>query len=102
MARLKLPNAIVIRSDGRTEKRSEQSDLGGTMRLGGQVCKLAENSLNRCVYGQAEITERHRHPIGWPHGKAQRAIGFGRHHAARWPGVQIGREFIEPARLWPG
>jgi CTP synthase len=47
--------------EGRVEKRSEQSDLGGTMRLGGQVCKLKDGSLTRQVYGQAEITERHRH-----------------------------------------
>jgi len=48
-------------ASGKVEKRSEASDLGGTMRLGGQVCKLAEGSLAREVYGQAEITERHRH-----------------------------------------
>jgi CTP synthase len=47
--------------EGRVEKRSEQSDLGGTMRLGGQVCKLKDGSLTRQVYGQAEIMERHRH-----------------------------------------
>ncbi|MDR3393387.1 MAG: CTP synthase [Parasulfuritortus sp.] len=47
--------------DGRVEKRDEQSDLGGTMRLGGQLCKLAEGSLVRTVYGKAEIVERHRH-----------------------------------------
>ncbi|NWG38869.1 MAG: CTP synthase [Hydrogenophilaceae bacterium] len=47
--------------EGRVEKRSEQSDLGGTMRLGGQVCKLKDGSLARQVYGQPEIMERHRH-----------------------------------------
>ena len=47
--------------EGQVEKRSEQSDLGGTMRLGGQVCKLKEGSLARQVYGQTEIMERHRH-----------------------------------------
>ena len=47
--------------EGNIEKRSALSDLGGTMRLGGQVCKLREGSLAREVYGQAEITERHRH-----------------------------------------
>jgi CTP synthase len=47
--------------DGHVEKRDEQSDLGGTMRLGGQLCKLAEGSLVRTVYGKAEIVERHRH-----------------------------------------
>jgi CTP synthase len=46
---------------GKMEKRSEDSDLGGTMRLGGQLCKLAEGSLAREIYGKAEITERHRH-----------------------------------------
>jgi len=34
---------------------------GGTMRLGGQKCRLAEGSLARRVYGSAVITERHRH-----------------------------------------
>ncbi len=47
--------------DGRVEKRDERSDLGGTMRLGGQLCKLADDSLVRTVYGKAEIVERHRH-----------------------------------------
>ncbi len=47
--------------DGKFEKRSENSDLGGTMRLGGQICRLAEGSLARQVYGKAEIMERHRH-----------------------------------------
>lgn len=47
--------------DGHVEKRDQQSDLGGTMRLGGQLCKLADGSLAREVYGKAEIVERHRH-----------------------------------------
>lgn len=46
---------------GKMEKRTEDSDLGGTMRLGGQVCQLAEGSLAREIYGAPEITERHRH-----------------------------------------
>ncbi len=46
---------------GKTEKRDENSDLGGSMRLGGQVCKLMEGSAAREIYGAAEITERHRH-----------------------------------------
>jgi CTP synthase len=36
-------------------------ELGGTMRLGAYTCKLAENSFARRAYGQAEISERHRH-----------------------------------------
>ena len=34
-------------ASGKVEKRGEDSDLGGTMRLGAQVCKLAEGSLAR-------------------------------------------------------
>jgi CTP synthase len=48
-------------SEGQLEQRTEKSDLGGTMRLGGQPVRLQEHSLARMVYGQAEITERHRH-----------------------------------------
>jgi len=46
---------------GQVERRDQNSDLGGTMRLGGQVCKLVEGSLARQVYAQPEIVERHRH-----------------------------------------
>ncbi|MCB1940508.1 MAG: CTP synthase, partial [Candidatus Accumulibacter sp.] len=48
-------------ASGRLETRDENSDLGGTMRLGGQLCKLGEASLARLIYGQVEIIERHRH-----------------------------------------
>ncbi len=47
--------------DGRIERRDTQSDLGGTMRLGGQECLLEPNSVVRRVYGADRITERHRH-----------------------------------------
>jgi len=48
-------------ASGKTEKRSEDSDLGGTMRLGGQQCVLKKGTLVRELYGQDVITERHRH-----------------------------------------
>ena len=48
-------------ASGKVEKRGEDSDLGGTMRLGAQVCRLADGSLAREIYGAGEITERHRH-----------------------------------------
>lgn len=47
--------------EGNMETRDEDTDLGGTMRLGGQVCHLQEGSLARQVYGKDEIVERHRH-----------------------------------------
>jgi len=46
---------------GKVERRDENSDLGGTMRLGGQSCKLLPDTLARQVYGKDEIVERHRH-----------------------------------------
>jgi CTP synthase len=49
------------REDGGQELRSEDSDLGGTMRLGGQKCRLLAGSLARRQYGKDEIIERHRH-----------------------------------------
>jgi CTP synthase len=49
------------REDGGTEQRSEDSDLGGSMRLGGQQCRLAPGSLARALYQQDVIVERHRH-----------------------------------------
>ena len=49
------------REDGGHEVRSEQSDLGGTMRLGGQKCRLLPGSLAHLTYGKDVITERHRH-----------------------------------------
>jgi CTP synthase len=47
--------------DGRVERRDVQSDLGGTMRLGGQECALAAQSLAAKIYSAERITERHRH-----------------------------------------
>ena len=47
--------------DGSTERRSESSDLGGTMRLGAQLCHLEEGTATRAMYGKAQIMERHRH-----------------------------------------
>ncbi|MGH6820015.1 MAG: CTP synthase, partial [Methylocella sp.] len=48
-------------TSGVIERRSAASDLGGTMRLGGQQCRLASNSLAHTLYGKDVITERHRH-----------------------------------------
>ena len=48
-------------SKGEIEKRDENSDLGGTMRLGSQECLLSGNSLTSSLYGKNVIQERHRH-----------------------------------------
>jgi CTP synthase len=45
---------------GRIEKRTESSDLGGTMRLGAQKCPVESGTLAAEIYG-SEVNERHRH-----------------------------------------
>ena len=46
---------------GKQEQRNKNSDMGGTMRLGGQVCKLKKSSNAYKMYKNEEIVERHRH-----------------------------------------
>ncbi len=48
-------------ADGTLEQRGEESDKGGTMRLGGQSCRLRSDSLARRLYDRDVIIERHRH-----------------------------------------
>ncbi|WP_148716062.1 CTP synthase [Chitinolyticbacter meiyuanensis] len=50
-----------VNHDGKIEKRDENSNLGGTMRLGAQQCNLEVGSLAAKIYGNQSITERHRH-----------------------------------------
>ncbi|WLS79800.1 CTP synthase (glutamine hydrolyzing) [Erwinia pyri] len=47
--------------EGNVEQRTEQSDLGGTMRLGSQQCQLTPDSRVHQLYGSDTIVERHRH-----------------------------------------
>lgn len=47
-------------ADGKVEQRSEDSDLGGTMRLGAQKCPIVPDTKAFAIYG-AEVNERHRH-----------------------------------------
>lgn len=46
--------------EGRVERRTEGSDLGGTMRLGAQTCPIKEGTLAASIYGP-KVSERHRH-----------------------------------------
>ncbi len=46
---------------GKTEIRDENSDMGGTLRLGAYPCKLIKNTLASAAYATDEISERHRH-----------------------------------------
>ena len=46
---------------GQVERRAQDGDLGGTMRLGEQTCLLNQGSLAERVYGASVVHERHRH-----------------------------------------
>jgi len=50
-----------IDASGNKESRTEDSDLGGTMRLGSQVCHLVPGSMAHGIYGNGQVEERHRH-----------------------------------------
>jgi CTP synthase len=63
----KTPHPIIalitewVDSSGAVETRDEDSDLGGTMRLGGQASYLIEGTIAHDIYGKNTIFERHRH-----------------------------------------
>ena len=46
--------------DGKVAKRSADSDMGGTMRLGSQRCPVKPGTKAQTIYGD-EVNERHRH-----------------------------------------
>lgn len=46
---------------GEVEQRTDDSDLGGTMRLGAQLCHLKAGTHVADAYGSTEVVERHRH-----------------------------------------
>ena len=48
-------------AEGHIETRDDNSDLGGSMRLGAQQCHSIEGSKPRALYGKEPIEERHRH-----------------------------------------
>ena len=50
-----------LSADGEVNQRDADTDLGGSMRLGAQNCKLSQGSLALKVYGSEKIVERHRH-----------------------------------------
>jgi CTP synthase len=76
-------------ADGHFEKRDENSDLGGSMRLGGQVCKLDSGSLARAIYGKDEIVERHRHRFEVNNALRAKLESAGLHVSGRAPGTDL-------------
>jgi CTP synthase len=55
------PHPVISTMADQRDVVSGERDMGGTMRLGAYPCSLAPGTVARRVYGQAEISERHRH-----------------------------------------
>ena len=72
-----------IDSNGKLEKRDEDSELGGTMRLGGQQCLLSKGSLTENLYGSKKIFERHRHRYEVNNNYVEQLISSGMNVAGR-------------------
>lgn len=87
--------------DGSIEVRDANSDLGGTMRLGGQECQLQPDSLARKIYGAERITERHRHRYEVNNGLLPRLEQAGLRVSGRSVGGEDLCEMIElPDHPW--
>ncbi len=87
--------------DGHVEQRDENSDLGGTMRLGGQVCKLGEGTLARTIYGKPEVIERHRHRYEVNNGLLAKLEAAGLVVAGRAPGTGLCEMVELPREIHP-
>ena len=72
-----------IDSTGNVEQRNEDSDLGGTMRLGVQQCLLSKGSLTKNLYGIDKIYERHRHRYEVNNNYVEQLISSGMEVAGR-------------------
>ena len=81
--------------EGSVETRDENTNLGGTMRLGAQTCKLVPGTLTRRAYGSEEINERHRHRYEFNNNYLQRLQDAG----LVISGLSIDNELVEMIEL---
>jgi len=87
-------------ASGKTETRSEDSDLGGTMRLGAQSCPVKPGTLAHAVYGDS-VCERHRHRYEVNNNYVDRLEAAGLVVSARTPTENL-CEIVElPAEVHP-
>jgi len=76
-------------ADGETVLRNPDSDLGGTMRLGGQLCEMTPGSLAARMYGAEQIIERHRHRFEFNNNYTDRLVEAGLVISARSTGPSV-------------
>jgi CTP synthase len=84
-----------IDRSGSVETRDEHADLGGTMRLGAQTCKLVPGTKTRRAYGNEEIHERHRHRYEFNNNYLQRLQDAG----LVISGLSVDNELVEMIEL---
>jgi CTP synthase len=89
-----------VNQDGEVEQRDEGSDLGGTMRLGGQGCDLVEGSIAAQCYGKLHIVERHRHRYEVNNNYVQRLVDAGLKVTGRSPDHDLVEVIEVPDHPW--
>jgi CTP synthase len=86
--------------DGSTEKRTDESDLGGTMRLGSQTCPVKPDTMAAEIYG-TEVNERHRHRYEVNNGYVGQLEAAGMIISARTPAEDLPEMMELPSSLHP-
>jgi CTP synthase len=86
--------------EGRVEKRTNDSDMGGTMRLGSQRCPVSAGSLAHSIYG-LEVNERHRHRYEVNNAYVPRLEKAGLIISARTPNESLPEMMELPSSMHP-
>ncbi|NIE63927.1 CTP synthase [Burkholderia sp. Ax-1719] len=86
--------------EGKVEKRSEDSDLGGTMRLGSQRCPIKPGTLASEIYGK-DVNERHRHRYEVNNGYVPKLEAGGLIISARTPSEDLPEMMELPREMHP-
>jgi CTP synthase len=86
--------------EGKIQKRDAGSDLGGTMRLGGQACRFEKGSLVHEVYGADSVIERHRHRYEVNNAYVPRLVAAGLRFSGRAPDHDLVEMVELPGHPW--
>ena len=85
---------------GQHETRGSDSELGGTMRLGGQVCRIRRDSLAYAVYARDTIVERHRHRYEFNNRYTEPLVAAGLRIAGRSTDDELAEMIELPGHPW--
>ncbi|MDH5302171.1 MAG: CTP synthase [Gammaproteobacteria bacterium] len=82
-------------AEGGVERRGQDSDLGGTMRLGAQQCRLLPDTKVRDLYAREVVEERHRHRYEFNNNYRQSLEGAG----MKVSGVSMDGKLVEVVEI---